>query len=128
MIFRLFFGNKNGNLTTLNEHEQCFDFEIVGESFYQDNLSKIVGGKTFDGHDEQVEAVLYPERNNPYDKNAVAVKIQNRQVGHLSKADASIYRKHFKTKKKYVEAIIVGGWDRKNGDEGHFGVKLDFSL
>jgi len=27
----------------------------------------------------------------------------------------------------WCDAIIVGGWDRGNGDEGNFGVKLDLA-
>ena len=48
-----------------------FDQEVVGESFYQDILRKIVAALPA-GH-EYVQATLVMENDNPHDSNAVAV-------------------------------------------------------
>jgi hypothetical protein len=49
--------------------------EIVGESNYQPALERLSGGKTPDG--TRVAggmAILFPEPQNPYDSNAIAVR------------------------------------------------------
>lgn len=61
--------------------------EIKGESFYQENLSQIVREVG-----RRVHAVLVPEPDNPYDKNAVAVWVNGLQVGHLGREDAAVYQ------------------------------------
>jgi hypothetical protein len=61
--------------------------EVVGESFHQESLRKLVGSTT-ERVRIAVEAILDPETNNPYDPNAVAVSISGMQVGHLSREDA----------------------------------------
>lgn len=67
------------------------DLEVVGESFHQDALRQVAGVST--GHTRAVvNAILVAEENNPYDPNAVAVSIQGREVGHLSREDAAHMR------------------------------------
>ena len=97
--------------------------DVVGESFYQKQLDKICGGKVKGGHNLEKIGHLYPEPENPYDKNAVAVYIAQHQVGHLKKEDAIKFNKAF-GRAIAVDLVIVGGWQDKNGDEGHYGVKL----
>ena len=98
--------------------------EIVGESYYQKQLGKIVGGKTEDGVKHLCVALLIPEVDNPYDKNAVRVEIGGEKVGQLSSENAEQYRISFGNIVGQCPAKIVGGWDRGDGEEGHFGVKL----
>lgn len=55
---------------------------IVGESFYQDALKNFIGGVSY--------GFLVPDQNNPYDKNAVALYLIDKEmmihkVGHLPK-------------------------------------------
>jgi hypothetical protein len=55
---------------------------IVGESFYQDALSRFRVGVSY--------GFLVPDQNNPYDKNAVALYLIDKdlmihRVGHLPK-------------------------------------------
>lgn len=107
-----------------------FSFDIVGESYYQSNLLTIAGPKTEDGVEIECTARLVPEPDNPHDKNAVSVQINGLKVGHLSRVDALSWniaaeRQGMHGDVVEVDAIIVGGWKRANGDEGHFGVKLD---
>jgi hypothetical protein len=102
-----------------------FEFDMVGESFYQNNLEEICGGKTEESAEFECEAVLIPESDSPYDKNAVRVEIEFKQVGHLSRQHAEEYRKILGDRVSICDAVIVGGWDRGSDDQGHFGVKLD---
>lgn len=112
---------------------QTYQVDMVGESFYQDNIESICGGRQPDGVNQLVQAVLIPEDDNPYDKKAVKICINGKQVGHLSKEDARKYRKYLK---KYnlegrmcsCNAKIIGGWDRGKSDRGSFGVNLDLVL
>lgn len=104
--------------------------DIVGESHYQDELDHICGGKCADGFNKEVEAMLILDDKNPYDDQAVAVSIDGELVGHLSRGLARQYRTQLlelevPRANAIVQAKIVGGWIRDDGDEGHFGVKLD---
>lgn len=109
-----------------------FDYEIVGESFYQQALSLICGGKTETGHNLFTTATLILESDNPYDRNAVAVYIAGYKVGHLNRREAAAFRSILADvglHQASVDAVVVGGWRRRGGaDEGHFGVKLDVGL
>ena len=111
-----------------------FEHEVVGESFYQDALDAICGGKCEDGHEKQCTAILRPEPTNKYDKNAVAVVIEGRKVAHLSRDDAMEFHDDMRRlglagQEAMCNARINGGWSRarKGGrtEEGHYGVELD---
>ena len=107
-----------------------FGLSAVGESNYQPALEEIAGGKTPRGVDKIVDAELVLEDDNPHDPQAVAVLVQRRKVGYLSRADARRFRgelePHYRTGMKIrCKARIRGGWDRGGGDSGHFGVWLD---
>lgn len=111
-----------------------FDFEVVGESFYQGALDSICGGKCEDGHEKRVTATLRPEPNNLHDRNAVAVVVNGQKVAHLSREDARDFHRDMKRlglagKEASCRAVITGGWarPRKGGriEEGHYGVELD---
>jgi hypothetical protein len=65
--------------------------DVVGESHYQEALELITGGKTEEAHDLEKWASLIREPDNPYDRNAVAVYIDGRKVGYLSRDDAPQY-------------------------------------
>lgn len=106
------------------EGDGDFDFEISGESFYQDTLNRICGGKTPEGHERYCVAYLVPEPDNPYDKNAVAVYIENLKVGHIPKTIARRMSEALAGRYATIDAVIVGGWSRAR-DEGHYGVKLN---
>ena len=59
---------------------------IVGESFYQDNVARFRDGLSY--------GFLVPDQNNPYDKNAVALYLIDKElmihkVGHLPKEIAA---------------------------------------
>jgi hypothetical protein len=105
---------------------------VVGESHYQDALTAIVGGKRPDSVSVETHAMLVPEPDNPYDPNAVAVYVADRKVGHLPRPAAQAYgpvgrRLAEQQQIGTCRAVIVGGWDRGDGDTGHFGVTLDLA-
>lgn len=106
------------------------EYEIVGESHYQATLEKHACPKTEAGADCQCEAPLICERGNKFDKNAVRIELQGELVGYLSRADAEAFREMLDDEdargaKVRAKARITGGWKR-NDDEGHFGIELDF--
>jgi hypothetical protein len=109
-----------------------FRFPIVGESHYQIEIEAIAGGRSEDGaRNLLVEATLAREPTNPYDPNAVVVKIENQTVGYLSRDTAKLFcraleESEFETVS--CEAVINGGWDRGPDDRGHFGVCLNAAL
>lgn len=111
----------------------AFAFEIVGESHYQAALAKITGGISRDGCDYETIASIVLENDNPHDSQAVRVDIEGHTVGYFAREDARAYRKRLAetghpSSIGTCKAVIRGGWDRGNGDEGMFGVKLDLPM
>lgn len=108
-----------------------FDFEIVGEARRQRELESITGGRTEDGCEHVCVATLWREPTNPADKNAVRIEIDKSHVGYLRRENAADYCQRMRALGYGDEivgacaALIVGGWDRGDGDRGNFGVKLD---
>lgn len=107
-----------------------FAIDAVGESKYKRNIGSIEGRQTEEGHEKIVDAMLVLEDSNPYDNQAVQVQIRGKVCGYLSRDEARQYRAalkragHPKLNAK-VKAMIVGGWDRGDGDTGHFGIRID---
>lgn len=97
--------------------------DVVGESNYQRALARITGGRTPDGVNIDTTATLIPEPSNPYDPNAVRVDIAGQTVGYLDRSAAVTYRQRG-GKRSQCRATINGGWDRGDGDAGHFGVRV----
>jgi hypothetical protein len=102
-----------------------FNAEVVGESNYQANLSKLVGGRTRDGVEKVMTATLMLEDENPYDRFAVRVDIEGLTVGYLPKEAARAWRLTGRSDGFKCSAVIRGGWDRGRGDGGLFGVRLN---
>lgn len=99
-------------------------YDVVGESKYQKNFEKLVGPKTEDGFEEEVTVELVPEPTNPKDPSAVAAYVRGTQLGYLSKLSARDFVARNGTARRQMHGTIVGGWDRGDGDTGHFGLKL----
>jgi hypothetical protein len=108
-----------------------YDLEVTGESFYQDNFELLCGERTERGEMKEVIASLVLEDDNKFDRgNAVRVEIEGKQVGYLNKKVARVYRSTMKEHGKLnsivtCNALIKGGWKRKNGNIGNYGVWLD---
>jgi HIRAN domain len=108
-----------------------YRFEVVGESYYQVELERVVGGRTEDSARYKCVAILTPEPDNPYDPHAVCVTVDGFKVAHLSRDWAAKFNAVLASS-RYAQAacnaLIVGGWDRGGDDRGHFGIKLDIIL
>jgi hypothetical protein len=103
-----------------------FDFEVVGESFYQNALTAI-SSRTPER--SLVIASIIPDGANKHDNLAVRIDIDGRTVGHLSREDARSFRRRLGAKKltgqiTTCDAEIRGGGARKNGEKLSFGVFL----
>lgn len=90
--------------------------EVVGESYRQDALWRIVGDEPGTEVRSFVHALLYPETSNPHDANAISVQVDGDLVGYLSREDAAIYRPGLialmaQQEGKYIalEGWIIGG-------------------
>ena len=127
-ILSFLFGRREA-VRTIVEGDGAYDFEIVGESRYQDALEQLCGGRCKEGVEYECTATLTPEPKNRHDPNAIRVDIRRHTVGYLSRPNAADYHRQLKRAgvragPMACEAMIVGGWDRR-GQQGHFGVKLD---
>lgn len=98
--------------------------EVVGESHYQDNLWRVVGGQRAHGRARvrmEVVVALFPEPDNHYDPNAVSVWTSDLQVGHLRAEDAEVYRRGILNVQQRVaqrvglHGSIRGGGERPDG-------------
>lgn len=104
--------------------------EVDGESRYQDALDRICGGRTKAGHKLEVPASLVLEYGGPHAPKAIRVDIDGQTVGYVErKAARTLWQKvaeaGLTSEAVTCDAIIVGGWDRGEGDSGYYGVKLD---
>lgn len=111
------------------ENDGNFEFEIVGESFYQDTLAYL-SSMYESGKPRLFVAALVLEDNNPHDDKAVAVTIDGCKVGHLSREDARSFRRRLsmqglKGQTTCCWAAIFGGNPKKDGAFKQFGVWLE---
>lgn len=114
------------------------DLEVVGESFYQDNLWRLAVARPGEPVHLEITAVLVAEDDNPHDSNAIAVWIDGLEVGHLSRDNAYAYRPGLLALQRAhqmpiaLTGVITGGGLRDDGP-GRLGVFLrhdpeDFGL
>lgn len=109
-----------------------FDFEIVGEANYQQALDNLCAGKCEEGHELEATVQLCFQDDNPYDENAVVVLINRSVVGYVPRDKAASFRTEIlkinpHERPVVCHAIIVGGWLRDDGHEGHYGVRLSLA-
>ena len=107
-----------------------FEFEVVGESFYQKDLARLAGAHGEQSADVQCVATLVLEDDNKHDPKAVAVLVDGRKIAHPSREDARSFRRRLGAKKlsgarTTCDALIVGGGTRRNGEKLMYGAKLD---
>ena len=104
--------------------------EVVGESWRQDALELIGGGRGPSGvRNVDHVAGLLPEPDNPADPQAIAVQIDARLVGYLNHEDARAYRPVIDRVLRQglfagCHASLTGGWDSRPGAAGAIGVRL----
>jgi len=102
--------------------------KVVGESFYQEALERVGGGRCSQGpRFRLITATLVREPHNRYDANAVRVDAGGLAVGHISKEDAT--RFHALIEKitgrgaaATCRAKLTGGWNGGPDDVGAVGV------
>jgi hypothetical protein len=106
------------------------DLEVVGESYYQDNLWRLAEARP--GRNRvrvDICAVLVAEDDNPYDPDAVAVWIDGLKTGHLSRENARQFRPGLLSLQEShgmpiaLPGVITGGGMRADGP-GMLGVFL----
>lgn len=83
-----------------------FTLEVVGEFYNQDASHSL---RARPDEIRFARYVLYPEKRNQHDANAVAVWLNGAKVGHLSKPDAISYRYKYGAQTTQVLGIIQGG-------------------
>lgn len=105
-----------------------FSVQAVGESNYQDALESACGGRSEESASHKCTAYLIPENANKYDDQAVRVDVEDGTAGYLSRADARKYRARYGENVTSCPAEIVGGWERDDGNRGHFGIRLDLDM
>jgi len=122
---------KEIKVTALDLSSGDFNLDIVGESYYQDELRRIAAGRTERRERVEFRAVLLPEPDSEYDPRAVAVHAERGGViGHLSREDAALYQPMIvalqKTRSRYpaCRAILKGGY----GEKRYIGVVLDLDV
>lgn len=106
------------------------EVEVVGESFHQDALLALSGGRrSFGGVDLDAVALLELDLEDPVETFVVHVAVDGACVGRLRLEDAAAYRNAIETTlaahgTATCRARIRGGWDRGGEDVGAFGVVL----
>lgn len=109
--------------------EGNFEFEVVGESNYQNHIRVLAGEHGDEWANTQHVALLVPEDQNPHDDKAVSVIINGGLVGYLSRDDARSFRRRLSAKKLGRQitgcAAVVRGGGIKNGQRVPYGVWLD---
>jgi len=95
------------------------DLRVVGESFHQDILWVIVGGRTRDPVRHEIHALLVAEHGNPHDPDAVSVWIAGHRVGHLGREDAGLLRPGLiRLQRQHKRAIALPGHVIGGGADG----------
>ena len=110
-------------------HGQEPDYDLVGESHWQDNIATVVGDKFEGGVYWQVVGQLCFEDNNPADKNAVVVLIDGKPVGWIPRADckkvrAQITAQNPAAKPVICKAMIHSGFKARDGSWASYGVRI----
>lgn len=89
-----------------------FGCEVVGESYRKDAIDSLMDGSEWDHAIRMDKALLRPMPENEYDKNAVAVVIEGKQVGFLSRDNAVRYHAAFadagETEESECDCLIEG--------------------
>lgn len=104
-----------------------YPLQVVGESHYQDALIAICGRYGRTGVEHECRALIELEPANPYDTNAVAVRIEGRKVGYLAREQAARIAAQMREDgiaSAECAARIRGGWRTNQHDEGDYGVYL----
>lgn len=106
-----------------------FATHVMGEQYHRENLEQLCGPST--GEDDlRIVAQLIPEKDNPFDANAVRVDIEGLTVGHLSREDALVFRKRLRRVIEAGRPIMCEARVRRNdrGNRSYYEVYLEADL
>jgi hypothetical protein len=104
--------------------------QVVGESFYADDLSMVVQALAEPAHYQgdrvrvPCQVIMVADTDNPHDENAISLWVAGYKVGHLSRDEAAAYRPGLLALKERhgreiaLEGVIVG-------TDGIYGVFLN---
>ncbi len=107
-----------------------YNFRIIGEAAFQENLLRIAGHKQEKAKCVKLNAVIQAEPTNQFDAQAVRVQINGCTVGYFDRQSAMDFkttlaaRQIAPTTVFKANASIVGGW-KDHKSEGDFSVYLD---
>ena len=116
-------------LTGIIRGTTTFNFHVVGESFYQAELREIRDHMSV-AYENDLDAFIVTEPNNPHDRNACAVYIDSFKVGYLPKEAAANYVAQMRAMKAFgescfqIRAKLTGGF----GDKPNIGVLLNLPI
>jgi hypothetical protein len=111
-------------------HAPAVICEVVGESYRQEALEAICGGRCDDGViNRLVTAELTREPKNKHDRNAVRVDVGGHHVGYVAADEAPAWHRVLDHLAAHdfpatCRAELTGGWQRGNRDVGSIGVVL----
>ncbi|WP_123725696.1 HIRAN domain-containing protein [Pseudomonas protegens] len=103
-----------------------FGFHVVGESYFQAELRHIRNNMSV-AYENNLEAFIVTEPNNPHDKNACAVYIDSFKVGYLPRDAAKDYVTQMRGNGVFgescfqIRAKLIGGL----GERPNIGVLLN---
>ena len=116
------------------DRDSPFDFEMVGESNYQDVLWRAVANEIPEerGYRVEVTAALFREPDNPYDEDAICVRVNGERVGYFPAEYAPDYGDVFDELAERVHAgacaaVIAGGFRLDSGGRAALGIWLDLA-
>ena len=98
-----------------------FSQEVVGESNYQPALRSIWDKCTEEG----LDAILLHEDTNPHDNKAVAILVDKKLGGYLSRKDARAFRRRCEKERVGGVSICKARVAGREGKDGLIGIWLD---
>jgi aldehyde:ferredoxin oxidoreductase len=111
------------------EFSEPYSFELVGESFYRDNLLSIIRkGNAFNEGELELDCIMQQEPNNEFDEFAVAVFAEGKKIGHVSKDysyEVTTYLDELGVSGIRVKGVM--GW-ATNNPTPPIGIRLDFNF
>ena len=126
---RLFASEAEAEDDEYYQFSEPFSFELVGESFYRDNLLAIIRKhNTFDQGELELDCIMQQEPNNEFDEFAVAVFAGGKKVGHVSKDysyEVTTYLDELGVSGIKVKGVM--GW-ATNNPTPPIGIRLDFNF
>lgn len=119
-----------------SSYDTPYPLQVEGESYHRDEIEEVTG---YMGEDEGINADdfiahLILDNRNLNDANAVAVEIDGKTVGNLSRPNAKRYRAKLlelglsDVVGECYASIRGGGFKNSTGEQIEFGVRLDIDL